>query len=324
MVVAQHCSIVSHLYDEHTIMKKLFLLCVTALFVTGCKQPLSSLQKKPNYDLSIKVKNITKRTLYAASFTYMKQEHVPRWRWHKTKVHTLTPGTETIIPIARFNQKKLMKSAYGVLGVFTDKPAAEKSIYELLPDENKIDLDKVHKLQDQTVVLGIEKYGVVGDIFDYSFFPDELHIPDIPELDFKVENQTGKTIFATAFIYQKKENMPIWRYDKSPVVRIENGQTALIDVDTLTNPYDRKYMRGYLAVFDNDEEDDAYQSTFQLLKTHQKVNVGLLAALRDRKVILKHQKYGILGDVIDFTIKAPRKIAFSKHENIKTQPRYSS
>ena len=30
-----------------------------------------------------------------------------------------------------------------------------------------------------------------------------------------------------------------------------------------------------------------------------------------------------MGDIIDFTIKEPRKIAFSRHENIKTQPRYT-
>ena len=97
-----------------------------------------------------------------------------------------------------------MSGVYGTLGVFTSQTEAQNATYELTSDENKIDLDKVHKLGNQTIVLGVEKYGVVGDIFDYDFFPDDMHIPDIPELDFEVENHTGKPLYATAFIYQKK------------------------------------------------------------------------------------------------------------------------
>lgn len=307
-----------------SIMKYQYLLLLPLLMLTACKQEQSA-EPAPikTFDLTIKVKNITNRTLFATCFAYMKKNNYPRWRWHKTKVRPLLPQEETIIPITQLTRKDDFHNVYGTLGVFLSQPEAEAAIYELTPDENKVDLDKLHKLTNQTIVLGIEKYGVVGDIFDYSFFPDDMNIPEVPELDFVVENKSGKTIYATAFIYQKKEVQPIWRYDKTPVVRIASGQSKLVDVDTLTDPYDRKYMRGFLAIFDESEQEDANHSTFQLLKEHQKVNLGLLAALRDRKVIIKNQKYGILGDIIDFTVHEPRKIAFSRHDNIKNQPRYS-
>lgn len=295
------------------------------LFLFGCaKQDESAQSKQHGHTIEIKAKNITDRPLYAVCFAYMKQKHAPRWQWHKTPVATLEPNTITPITVGHIAKKAYYNSTYGVLGLFKTKQEADNSIYELTPDENKLDLDKLHKLENKTIVIGLEKYGIIGDIFDYSFFPDDMNIPDVPELDFKVENHTGKTIHVCAFIYQKKENMPVWRYDKSPVVQIEPNQEATIDVDTLTNPYDRKYMRGYLAVFDEGEEQLAHNATFQLLKAEQKLNIGLLAALRDRKVVLKNQKYGILGNLIDFTVKQPRKIAFSKHENIRNQPRYRS
>lgn len=304
--------------------KLLTFLGALALFVVGCKveQHAEPAKKRTSGELSLTLKNITKKTLYTTCFAYLKKDTAPRWRWHKSTVYELPPQQIVHIPIGYIKNPADFADSYGTLGVFNTRGEAERSVYELTPDNNKVDLDKLHVLQDQVVVLGIEKYGVVGDIFDYSFFPKDFEIPEVPELDFTVENATGKPLYVTAFIYQKKESMPIWRYDKSPVVRVENGQEALVDVDTLTNPYDRKYMRGFLAVFDESEKSDAFHSTFQLLQSHQKINIGLLAALRDRKVVLKSQKYGILGDIIDFVVKEPRKIAYSREKNVKYQPKY--
>ncbi len=302
---------------------KIISLFAALFATTGCVHE----QKEANrlqapYAMTIKIRNITKKTLYATCFAYMKKEHAPRWCWNKTNVYELIPNKEVTILLDTFKNRNSIPDAYGVLGVFTTHEEAEDAIYELMPDDNKIDLDRLQKLQDKTIVLGIEKYGVVGDIFDYSFIPDHANMHQVPELDFSVENKTGKALYATAFIYQKKDDMPIWRYDKSPVIKIEADQIGMIDVDTITNPYDRKYTRGYLAIFDETEKADAYNSTYQLLKKHQIINLGLLSGLRERKIILKHQKYGILGDVIDFVTKEPNKISISKRENIKYQPRY--
>lgn len=301
-----------------------FGIALSSLLLFGCARNANPPKDTEPCTLSIQVKNITSQTLYATCFSYLKKEAVPRWRWYKTNVYELIPGREVTMPLETFSDKRAVPDAYGVLGVFTSWDEAASAIYELTPDENKIDLDRLSKLNNKTILLGVEQYGIVGDIFDYSFIPNELEShTNVPELDFTVQNATGKPLLVTAFIYQKKDDMPIWRYDKSPVIRIEPGESGLIDVDTITNPYDRKYTRGYIAVFNANEEEIAHNATFQLLKPTQLLSVGLLSALRDRKVVLKNQKYGIMGDVIDFTIKKPRKIRFSKRENIKTQPRYS-
>ncbi|MDQ5890165.1 MAG: hypothetical protein QG604_39 [Candidatus Dependentiae bacterium] len=299
-------------------------LSLLILYITGCAfdQP-GAKAAQSECTLAVKIRNITKRALYATCFAYIKKEQSPRWRWQKTNVYELIPDKDVIITIDTFKSPRSVPDALGVLGVFTTYEEADNAIYELLADANKIDLDRLQKLRDKTVLLGIEKYGVVGDIFDYSFVPDNAKPHAIPELDFAVENRSGKPLYATAFIYEKKEDMPIWRYDKSPVIKIEPDQTGVIDVDTMTNQYDRKYTRGFLAIFDESEKKQAYDSTYQLLEGHQTINLGLLSALENRKVILKSQKYGIMGDVIDFVVKEPRKITNSKSENIRYQPRYN-
>lgn len=302
----------------------LFIMSVFVLLSTGCLVQKETTKESVSATLSVTIRNITKRTLFATCFAYMKKEAAPRWRWNKSAVYELTPNKDVTIVLDSFKSKTAIPNAYGVLGIFTSHEAADNAIYELLPDENKVDIDLINKLNDKTIVLGIEKYGVVGDIYDYSFIPNNQTMHEAPELDFSVENRTGKTLYMTAFIYQKKDDMPTWRYDKSPVIRVEADQTGIIDVDTLTNAYDRKYTRGYLAVFDESEKKDAFDCTYQLLKDHQIVNVGLLSALQNRKVILKSQKYGIIGNVIDFVVKEPRKAIYSKSENIKNQTRYSA
>jgi hypothetical protein len=299
-------------------------LSIIGLFLTGCVKDTTTPKNNPQeYSLRVKIRNITKTTLYATCFAYIKKDKSPRWRWNKSGIYELIPTKEVSILIDSYRSQAAIPDAYGVLGVFTSYEEAQNAIYELTPDENKVDLDRLQKIQDKTIVLGIEKYGVVGDIFDYSFIPDNATYQEVPELDFTVENKTNKPLYVTAFIYQKKDDMPIWHYDKSEIIKINPNSESLIDVDTIVNPYDRKYTRGYLAVFDETEKQEAYDSTFQLLKDHQMINVGILSELQDRKIILKNQKYGILGDVIDFVSKEPRKISNLKSENIKYQPRYS-
>lgn len=285
-------------------------LGILILGAFGCKKHRGDMrtaaEKKAAETLSVKVKNITSRTLYATCFCYLKKKNSPRWHWYKTPVYALEGDAEATIPIAHIPEYRTRKNVYGVLGVFTDRHKAEQAIYELMDDHNKIDLDRLTKIQDNTILLGVEKYGIQGDVFDYDFVPDDQETTVVPELDFVVHNQTGKPVYATAFIYQKKEDMPVWKYDKSPVIRIEAGDQGVIDVDTLTDPYDRKYMRGYLAVFDEAEEQQAHQATYQLLKSHQKITLGLLSALQSKKVVLKYQRYGILGDSLKFKIEDTR------------------
>jgi len=304
----------------HTLLNGLML---AVLLSTGCAIKESAKVESTEKILSIKVRNITPRTLYASCFTFMRKEESPRWRWYKTQVYELVPSKDIVMALGSFKSRRSIPDAYGVLGLFTEYEKAENAIYELLPDENKIDLDRVNKLADKTVVIGLEKYGIAGDIFEYSMIPDNSPIKDTAPLDFTVENQTGKPVYVTAFIYEKKEDMPIWQYNKSPIVRIETGELGAVKVDAVLNTYDRRYTRGYLGVFEESERQEAFDCTFPLLKDHQRIDVGVLAALKNGNIVLKKQKYGIMGDVVDFVPKDTRKIALTKSENIRYQPRYS-
>jgi len=300
-------------------------LCVL-LFLSGCTKTTkeaSATQSTNSYPLAIKVRNITKRTLYAACFSYMKKENAARWYWHKTDVYELIPNRDVTMTLGLFPSKFKLPDAFGILGVFLNYHDAENATYELMPDDNKLDLDRLLKLEGKTVVIGVEKYGIAGDAFDYGFIPDGQNMKDVPALDFSVENGTGKPLYVTAFVYEKKADMPIWEYEKSPVVYIEPNQKGLIEVDKILNAYDRKNIYGYLGVFDGSEKKDAENATYQLLKDNQIVDLGLLSVIREKNIMLKAQKYGIMGDVIEFVTKEPRKISFSKRENIKYQPRYS-
>ncbi len=99
--------------------------------------------------------------------------------------------------------------------------------------------------------------------------------------------------------------MPIWEYSKCPVVFVKPDETIMIDVSTIKAAYERIYMRGYLGIFDEDEQQQAEDSTFEFLKPEQKINLGLLLPLSEsnQKVVLSTEKYGINGDFIDFITK---------------------
>jgi len=284
-----------------------FLLCLS-----GCsKNHKATSHLKKDDQIILKIKNITPRTLFAASFAHMKAKFSSRWRWHKSAVVTLEPEKTVSLSLGELSNPKDLMDVYGALGIFTHKADADEAIYELLPDKNKLDLDQIGKIGEKEIVIGVEKYGITGDIFDYDFIePSDVEIVD--ELDFVVENQTGRDIYAAGFVYQMKDDMPVWHYDKTPIIFIKNGESGVIDVDTLVKSYDRKYMRGYLAIFDKSEKEQAVKATYPLLKAYQKLRLGRLAALQSKKVIINDQKYGILGDIIDFTIKEPRKISFGK------------
>ena len=196
------------------------------------------------------------------------------------------------------------------MGVFDTQKEAEDSIYELLPDKNKIDLGRIIKIKDKKAVVGIEKYGFKKEILDFRLV-DEIE-KRVPELDFIVENKTGRPLWITCFIYQKKTDQPVWRYDKTPVKLIQPNEMIIIDVDAIKEKYDRVYLRGILAVFDETKEKLAKEITYELLPENNKIELYRLMMLRDKKVVLEAEKYGIIGDIVEFSVKPVRKIDFIK------------
>jgi hypothetical protein len=263
-------------------------------------------------ELDFEVQNVTGKTIYITCFSYIKKQDFARWRWDKSKVYELKNHEAAIIDIDTIPDKVGRKHVFGTLAVFNTKQEADDAIYELTDDSLKVDLDVLYKLKHKKVVIGIERYGFKGERIDYEFIKKFVPKETVPELDFVIKNNTNKTTYMTCFIYQRKGANPVWGFDKTPVVRLEPGQQTLIDVDTIASSYDRQYMRGYLGVFDEDEEQKAKEVTYELLPVRNKVKLGALFALKNKQVIIEPEKYGIIGDIIDYTIKPIRRIDFTK------------
>lgn len=118
------------------------------------------------------------------------------------------------------------------------------------------------------------------------------------ELDFEVENQTGKTIYITCFSYIKKRPFSRWHWNKSPVYKIDDNQTVVVDLPTISDEEDRNNAFGYLGVFDNAQ--DAENSTIELLDDNKKIDLDIIAQLHGKKVTIDVEKYGIVGEFYDY------------------------
>jgi|SaaInlStandDraft_3_1057020.scaffolds.fasta_scaffold06843_4 hypothetical protein len=294
----------------------IFSLTILLLITSGCNK-----QKQNNSELSFlnssneldfKVLNKTSKTIFVTCFSYIKKRYHARWRWDKSPVYKLIPNATTLINIDTIPDKEDRNNIFGYLAVFESEKDAIASIYEFLHDKQKLDLDLLSKIKDQdkTVVIGVEKYGLKNDVLvtDVTQYPYKKK-DKIPELDFSVKNKTGKTKLVVGFVYQNKDNIRnVWGYDKTDIVRVENDSQEWIDVDTIVDSRNRSYVRGYLGVFNEDEEQLAKDATYELLETNQKLNVGRLQNLKNKHVVIEVEKYGIMGEEIDYTIKKPNRI----------------
>jgi hypothetical protein len=267
--------------------------------------------KKPS-SLSFPVKNNTGKTLWVTCFAYLQRYSYCSWRWEKSPVCKLEPGKTCMMQIDSVYSKEVEKSVFGYLGVFKTFAEAEQSTYQLLDDAQKLDLDLIYKIGDNTVTLEVEKYGAEGQNFDYHLTGKQIEqLGYQPELDFFVENKTGKTVLVTCFVYEQPidtTDSPVWKYVKTAVQKIEHGELALIDAASSRDLYASQYMRGTLGIFDEDEEDEAEAATFQLLPEKKKIMLDRLIGLRGKKIVLSVEKYGSEGDFIDYVIKTrPRR-----------------
>lgn len=210
------------------------------------------------------------------------------------------------------HSKDVEEQVYGYLAIFDTLQAAKDSTYQLLDDTRKLDLDLIYKIQNKTVIIEVQKYGVEDRVFDYKLSSAQIdQLGFQPELDFFVENKTGKTVHVTCFVYGQQEDSvksAVWKYSKTPIQTLEDGEIGVIDIASIRDKYESRYMRGALGVFDASEEQEAHDSTFQLLSESKKVKLDKLSALRGKKVVLKIEKYGSEGTFIDYVVKTkPRR-----------------
>jgi hypothetical protein len=275
-------------------------------------------------ELDFDVENKTGKTVYVTCFVYQRKRAFGRWRWDKSKIYQINNNQTVTVDVDSIPDEQDRNAVFGYLGVFKSEAEANDATYELTKEQNLMDLDLLIKLKGKKVTLLVEKYGHKGEIFEYDFVNKDGSVGPSDELDFAIENKTGKPIFVTCFVYQKKakgswlasleekDDMAVWRFDKTPIVHLMPDQTGIIDVDTIVTERDREYVRGYLAVFDQDEENLAYQSTFESLETSRKLHMGELHRLKNKKIIIDVEKYGAMEDFIDFVIKPASKIDFKK------------
>lgn len=269
--------------------------------------------------LNFSVKNATRQTLFVTCFSYLQKHSYSAWRWDKSPICELKSNQEGTIEIDKTFSNQVAENIYGYLGIFNTLEEAEESTYELLDDSKKLDLDLLYKIGQNTVTIEVEKYGIEEQVFDYHLTGRQIEqLGYQPELDFFVENKTGKTIHVTCFVYEQQEdsiNTSVWKYTKTPVQTLDAGEIGIIDIASIKDVYDTLYMRGTLAIFEEDEEELANQATFQLISEKKKVKLDRLSALRGKKIVLTVEKYGSSGEFLDYVIKTkPRKV-YSEENN---------
>lgn len=256
--------------------------------------------------LHITAKNETGKKIFICLFSYIKTRVHSMWRWDKSKVFELDDQDSQIIFTDKILNQRIMKQVYGYLAVFNSLQEAEDSSFELTEDKKMIDLDLLYKLPDKLITIKIEKYGLEKSKLNYEINSKEKKVKTNPELDFVVENQTGKNILATCFLYNQKEgshNLEPWEFSKTNVVKIKNNQSTTIDLKTVYDEYRWKYMRAILAIFDENSYEHAKEATLELTSSQNKIDLGLLSSNLNRHIIIKIEKYGLSGDFIDFVVK---------------------
>lgn len=295
-----------------------------AQLTTGLKKRESSIYGADNpAELDFDVENHTGKTVFVTCFTYQRRRSFDRWHWVKSPIYEVAPYQSVTIDVDTIPDKSDREAVFGYLAVLNSHKAAEDAIIELLPDSKKLELDQLIKLKGRKVTLTVEKYGFKNEKLEYDFVEKKnKNSHEATELDFAVENKTGRPILITCFAYQKKakgswigateekDDMSTWYYAKTPVIRLDINQVGTVDVGTILTMRDRTYVRGYLGVFSEDQEALAQNSTYELLPSANKLNLGELYRLVNKKIVLEVENYGIIQDYFDYVIKPTKSIDF--------------
>lgn len=295
------------------IKSKITAALIALLLISGCvkdSQYVTNNSKKiikksqlSNDVLDFNIKNLSGKTIYVTCFSYIKKHNFTRWRWDKSKIYTLKNNQSALIDIDVI-EKSYRDNVYGSLAIFNNKEDALNSTYELLNENNRLDLDKLYLLKNKTIEIGVEKYGFKG----YSFTEELIQTIGIDKnkdkkLDFWIKNRTGKTLYVCGFIYQKKLNSYIWTYDKTKIKKMKPNKIIRIDVDTIKNKDDKSDIRVFLGIFKKNQKEMAEKSTYELLAPENELTLGSLEVLKNKLIVLEIEKYGIQNNFLDFSIQ---------------------
>ncbi len=287
--------------------------------ITKNQPPQPSVENKLNFE----VENLTGKKIYVTCFTHIRRVVLGRWHWIKSSIYPIDIGKNTIINIPRITYEDDRKNIYGVLGVFSTQKEADDSIYELLDDAEKIDLDILDHLKGKKVTLNSAHYGFKKPFLEFELIEKNKIQKKKPEVDFYVHNNTNKTILICGFSYSKKaqkslisatekDDLESWRFNKTKILTLNPDDYGEIDIETITSDYDRQHTTGYIAIFKKSEEKLAQESTFELLEQRRIINIGNLHKFHHGIVEIDIKKYGILEDSIEFTTKPIKKNDMTK------------
>ncbi len=279
---------------------------------------------KKGKELDFDVENQTGKTLYITSFAYLRRVPLSHWHWSKSPIYTLQPGKTVTVAIGNVPDSQDRDDVFGYLAVMDSKQAAEEATLELLADKHKLDLDQLIKLQGKKVTIQVEQYGFKGNFYEYDFVDKNgSEVNKVPDLTFAVENKTGKPVLVSCFVYdkrakgswvaadEKKDDMTTWHFEKTPVIRLEPGQTGMVDIGPLMTKRDSANIYGFLGVFDEHQVNLAKDVTYELLLPEQKLAIGHLGDLKNKKIVLEIEKYGTMQSFIDYVVKPARRIDFT-------------
>ncbi len=125
-------------------------------------------QKSTN-ELDFIVENASNENFFITCFVYQLEPNQPTWIMDKTNVIELKKGSQAIIDVDTLDiSKEDKENVIGVLGIFKNKAAAEKSTFELLQPDERINIGKLMQYQNQKIVIIPRTYGAIGG-FDHIF-----------------------------------------------------------------------------------------------------------------------------------------------------------
>lgn len=255
--------------------------------------------------LSFSVNNNTGREIFVTCFYWMKSNPEGMWHWEKSKVHKLLLGETQLIVLNEIEDSRDRRSVCGYLGVFDSFSEADAAVYERTDERKLLDLDRIILLKNKVIPIEIKKYGITGGYLTYEVTGKNVK-PQNKQIDLLVENQTGKEVLVCCFVYDQPERtfeFDVWRYDKTPLQKFGIGEIKYINIPSVADPYRYSYIRGTLGIFDMKEQKIAEDTTLELAPAENKLSLGLLAPLHNKKILLKIEKYGMFGDFIDYTVK---------------------
>ena len=257
--------------------------------------------------MQFSVTNQLGRKAFVVPFAYVKRFLTDNWHWYKATVLELEVGQSGAVDFGSVPSEDDLSTVFGCVSICSTKEAADAATYQMALDSQRIDFDLIAPLINKGVVLHASKYGVEGVRLSYEVVPSRWN-KVLPPLDFSVLNTCKHPVFIAAFFYGKEQDCDAfwpWRFSKSPVYQLKPGESTVVHVETIKDPYDWNQAKGYLGIFKENEQKKAEIATYELLTAHEKITLGPLAQLREKQVVIAGRQYGT-DTVFDITTQPVR------------------